>query len=238
MGLLGSVALRGGSAVARHVLELEDRRTKQLNYLTRAVDAGLEGPYKAGLQHLKLATKAETGAQSAARHLAGAEELFVVAFGNLRDVNPLQSAWAAVHLAVICAATGRRSEGLYWAELAQDRATAAADQAAQQLTDRADGRLGRLRMTSEGSETAIQIGGAAGTGIAAAAAGVTIASGGTALIAVGAALGASMAIGKGMEMYRNRKLKTRDLKAQEMSDFLTDIGRLRESLSDRQLPSS
>jgi hypothetical protein len=57
------------------------------------------------------------------------------------------------------------------------------------------------------------------------------------LVAVGTAFGATMAVGKGVEMYRNRQLK-KDLKAQEMSDFLTDIGRLRESLGDRQLPSS
>ena len=238
MGLLGSIALHGGSAAARHVLELEDRRTKQLNYLMRAVDAGLEGPYKAGLQHLKIATKAETGAQSAARHLAEAEELFVVAFGNLRDVYPLQSAWAAIHLAIICAATGRRSEGLHWAELAQDRATAAADLATQQLTDRADGRVGVLRMTSEKTEDAIGSAGAVGAGAAAGAVGITIATAGTALLAAGAVFGASMAIVGGMEMYRKRQLKKLDLKVQEMSDFLTDIGRLKESFSDRQLPSS
>src|SRR6266581_4158951 len=140
MGLLGKVALRGSLAAARHILQLEDRRTAQLNRLARAVDAGLEGPFKAGLQHVEIAMKADTGTESAARHLGRAEELFVVAFGNLREIDPLQSAWAAVNLTVICSATGRQSEGLHWAELAHERATAAADQAAQELADRADGR--------------------------------------------------------------------------------------------------
>jgi hypothetical protein len=232
MGLLGSVALRGGSAAARHILQLEDRRAKQLNHLTRAVNAVLEGPYKAGIQHLKIAANVETSGQSAAQHLANAEGLFVEAFGNLRDVNPLQGAWAAVHLAVICMATERRSEGLYWAELAQDRATAAADLAAQELTDRAEGRVGRLRLTSENSEAAVQLGGAVGTGVGVAAAGVTIASGGTALVIVGAAIGATMAVGKGMEIYRSHQLKKRDLNTREISDFLSDIGDLKEALSN------
>lgn len=238
MGLLGSVAARGGAAAARHILQLEDRRTTQLNRLTRAVDAGLEGPYHAGVELLKLAARPDTGDQSAARHLARAEELFVVAFGNLRDVSPLQSAWAAIHLAVICSATGRRSEGLYWARLAHDRATLAAKQVAQQLSDRADGRVGRLRMTSENTEAAVALGGAAATGVGAAAAGITIATGGLGIVAIGAGLGASLAVAKGMQMYRSRQLKVKDLKEKEMVDFLAEIVSLRQSLGDRELPSS
>jgi hypothetical protein len=46
-----------------------------------------------------------------------------------------------------------------------------------------------------------------------------------------------VAAGKGMQMYRRRHLEVRDLKAQEMADFLADIASLRQSLGDRQLPS-
>jgi len=238
MGLLRTVGLRGGLAAARHILQLEDRRTAQLNRLARAVDAGLKGPYQAGLQHLELAGKADANAESSTRHLALAEELFVVAFGNLREVDPLQSAWAAVNLAVICSATKRQSEALYWAEAAHERASVAADQAARELADHADSRFGRLRLTSENTEAGVIMGGAAATGIGAAAAGITIASGGLAIVAVGAALGVSLAAGKGIQMYRSHHLKARDAKAQEMAEFVADIVSMRESLSDRQLPSA
>jgi len=235
MGLLGSIALRGGVAAARQILQLEDRRTKQLAQLALAVDAGLAGQFKAGLQHLEIATTVETSSQSVARHLELAEERFVVAFGNYRDIDPLQSAWAAVYLIVICAATGRQSEALHWGRLAYACSTEAADLVSQQLKDRADGRVGRMKLTSEAAEGGVVVAGGAATGLAAAAAGVTIATGAVGLVAVGAAIGAVRGIAKGMEMYRQRQLRYREERMKEIAEFVNDIVSLRRSLGDNEI---
>jgi hypothetical protein len=232
MGFFVNVAMRGGLAAARQVLQLEDRRTAQLNRLTSAVDAGLTGPYKAALEHLAIAQQPDVEAESVARHLDKAEDLFAAAYGNLCDIDPLQSAWAAVNIALICLALGRQNEARHWARLASERATIASDLVDQQLQDRADSRMGRLRLTSENTESAVLLGGAAATGLGAAAAGITIATGGLGIVAVGAGFGAAAAVSKGMQMYRQRKLKERDLKVREMTEFLSDITALRQSLGD------
>lgn len=237
MGLLGSIALRGGVAAARQILQLEDRRTKQLTQLALAVDAGLAGQFKAGLQHLEIATTVDTSSQSVARHLGLAEERFVVAFGNYRDIDPLQSAWAAVYLTVICVATGRQGEALHWGRLAYVCSTEAAELVSRQLTDRADGRVGRMRLTSETAEGGVVVAGGLATGWAAAAAGLTIATGVVGLVAVGAAIGATRGIAKGMEMYREHQLKYRDARIEEIGQFVDDIVSLRRSLGDKEISS-
>ena len=232
MSLLTSIAVRGAAAAARQILQLEDQRTRQLAQLAAAVQAGLEGPYRSGIEHLRIAATVDTTAPSAAGHLVSAEELFVQAYGNLKEVDPLLSAWAAVQLVVICLATGRQNEGLHWARLGHQRAVRAAELQHRQLTDRADGKVGRLKLTSEGTSGSVQLAGGAATGLAAAAAGITIATGGLGLVAIGAGLGASLAAGKALDMYRERGLRVRAAKEKEISAFVDDLVELRRRLGD------
>lgn len=236
MGLLASITLRGGSAAARHLLQLEDRRSQQLRELALAVDAVLEGPYKAALEDLELAARAETDPDSAARHLARAEVRFGDAYGNLKEVNPLLGSWAAVYLAVISSVAGHREDALHWGRRAHESAVRARDLVVLTMSDRAAGRVGRLKLTSEDTEAGVWLAGVGATGMGAAAAGVTIASGGLAFVAVGAALGATWGVTKGIELFRNHHLKARALKMQELSDFIDDINGMRRAFGDAQAP--
>ena len=139
--------------------------------------------------------------------LAEAERSFTQAYGKLQKVNSLQSAWAAVHLTIICMATQRGGEALHWAVNAHDRTTEAVELLAAQMKDKADLRVGRLRLNSDDASAIVLMGGGAGVGLGAAMAGVTIASGGLALPIVGAAFGAVFFAAEGMEKFRKRQLR-------------------------------
>lgn len=223
---LGPVALRGAAAAARHTLGIESERTKQLNRLTRGVDALATGPYHAAMEHLELAAKGD----SAASHLADAERSFVQAYGNLKPVAPLQAAWAAAHLALIYVATQRQGEARHWAVRAHERATEALALLNAQMRDKADTRVGRLKLTSDTSAGIVTLGGAAGIGIGAAAAGVTIASGGLALPIVGAALVAVVATSDGIDKFRKRQFRKGSARVAELEAFLADIDGVRKHL--------
>jgi hypothetical protein len=231
MALLTSLAMRGGTAAARNILQLEDERTRQLRRLEVRVNALLTGPYRAGIEHVALMTRPDTSPASAERHLRLAEESFTNAFANTRDVEPLEGAWSAVQLVVIALADGRRGEALHWARQAQDRATVALEQLEQAVKDRAEGRRGRLRLTSENAEANAFMGGAAVTGVGAAAAGVTVASGGLALVAVGAAAGTVFVVAKGLEVYRTSRLKAGSAQVAALSAFVDDLAKLTEALA-------
>jgi hypothetical protein len=236
MGLLATITLRGGSAAARHILQLEDQRSRQLRELALAVDAVLEGPYKSALEDLELAAGAATDPHRAGRYLARAEDRFGLAFGNLKDVDPLLGSWAAVHLAVICAATDRRDDALHWSRRAHELALRAKELLLLQSSDRAAGRVGRLKLTSEDTELGVWFAGVGATGVGAAAAGVTIASGGLAFVAVGAALGATWGVTKGIELFRNHHLNAQALKMRELSDFIDGINGMRRAFGDSAAP--
>jgi hypothetical protein len=236
MELLGSVVSQVASAAARHLLHIENEHTRQLKQLAHGVDALLSGPYNTALEHLEIAAKADTPPESAASHLAEAQKSFTQAYGNLMRVNPLQSAWAAVHLAIISTATRHRGEALHWAVRAHDRATEAWELLTAEVKDKADLRVGRLKLTSEGAQTTVAMGGIAGIGIGAAAAGVTIATGGLALPIVGAAVGAALAASGGMDKFRKRQIKKGTARVDELRAFLDDVNRLRERLDDPKLP--
>jgi hypothetical protein len=77
----------------------------------------------------------------------------------------------------------------------------------------------------------VAIGGAATTGLVAAAAGVTIASG-VGLVAVGAALGANVAYQKGVDHSRHRQLNAGQAQEQEIADFIDELVHLRAALGD------
>jgi hypothetical protein len=229
MGLLGTVTLRGASAAARYMLQIENEHTRQLNQLMLGVDALLSGPYNAALEDLEIAAKADTSPESAASHLVDAQKSFTLAYGNLKKVDPLQSAWAAVHMAIICTATQRRGEALHWASLAHERATEAMNLLDAQVNDKAEMRMGRLKLNSESSEMVVITGGVA------AAFGITIASGGLALPAFAVA-GAAAASAKGMEMFRNRRRRKEAAKVYGVRQFLDDVNSLKEQLGDSQPP--
>jgi hypothetical protein len=233
--LLGTVALRGASAAARHTLQIESAHTRQLKQLTHGVDALLGGQYNAALEDLAIAAKPDTSPESAARHLAEAERSFTQAYGMLQKVNPLQSAWAAVHLAIICTATRRRGEALHWAVNAQDRATEALTLLTAQMKDKADSRVGRLKLTSDNAQANVLMGGAAGLGIGAAATGVTIASGGLTLVIWGAAVGAVFVASEGVDKFRKHQIRKGAARVNELKAFLDDIGGLRKQLEGPKL---
>jgi hypothetical protein len=86
-------------------------------------------------------------------------------------------------------------------------------------------------LTSEGSTGTVAIGGAATTGLVAAAAGVTIASG-VGLVAVGAALGANVVYQKGVDHSRHRQLNAGQAQEQEIADFIEELVHLRAALGD------
>ncbi|HEY3201743.1 MAG TPA: hypothetical protein VGK55_14490 [Actinomycetes bacterium] len=231
VGLLSSLAFRGGNAAAERILGVEDKRTRQLNRLAHRVDALLAAPYQTGLEHVTIMNRPDFHPSNTAWHLSEAEQCFATAFGNFKNVDPLQSAWAAVHLAIISVATGRRGNALDWTQRGHEQATRALEQVRRQTGDKADGRVGRMRLTSEGSTGTVAIGGAATTGLVAAAAGVTIVSG-VGLVAVGAALGANVAYQKGVDHSRHRQVNASQAQEQEIADFIDELAHLRAALGD------
>jgi hypothetical protein len=94
-----------------------------------------------------------------------------------------------------------------------------------------------MKLTSDVTEGGVVVAGGAATGLAAAAAGVTIATGGVALVAIGAAIGATRGIAKGMEIYRERQLRYREERMKEIAEFVNDIVSLRRSLGDNEIPA-
>jgi hypothetical protein len=231
MGLLSSLTFRGGNAAAARILGVEDKRTRQLNRLAHRVDAWLAAPYQTGLEHVRILNRPAFHPSNTAWHLSEAEQCFATAFGNLKNVDPLQSAWAAVQLAIISVATGRLGNALRWTQRGHEQATRALERARRQRRDKADGRVGRMRLTSEGSTGTVAIGGIAATGLVAAAAGVTIVSG-VGLVAVGEALGANVAYQKGVDHSRHRQLNTGQARKQEIADFIDELVHLRAALDD------
>ena len=161
MGLLSSLAFRGGNAAAERILGVEDKRTRQLNRLAHRVDALLAAPYQTGLEHVTIMNRPDFHPSNTAWHLSEAEQCFATAFGNFKNVDPLQSAWAAVHLAIISVATGRRGNALHWTQRGHEQSTRALEAVRRQIRDKADGRVGRMPLTSEGSTGTVAVGGAA-----------------------------------------------------------------------------
>jgi hypothetical protein len=231
MGLLSSVAFRGGKAAAERILGVEDKRTRQLSRLSLRVDALLAVPYHTGLEHVTILNRPDFHPSQSAWHLSEAEKSFAAAFGNFKNVDPLQSAWAAVQLAIISVATGRRGNALHWTKRGHEQATRALGQVRRQIRDKADGRVGRMRLTSEGATANVPVGRAAATGLVAAAAGVTIASG-VGLVAVGAGVGANLAYQKGVDHSRSRQLNGGQAREQEIADFIDELVHLRATLGD------
>jgi hypothetical protein len=234
MGLLSSLTFRGGNAAAARILGVEGRRTRQLNRLAHRVDALLAAPYQTGLEHVTILNRPDFHPSRTAWHLSEAEQCFATAFGNFKNVDPLQSAWAAVQLAIISVATGRRGNALHWTQRGLEQATRAREQIRRQIPDKADGRVGRMRLASEGSTGRVAIGGTATTGLVAAAAGVTIVSG-VGLVAVGAALGANLAYQKGVDHSRHRQVNAGRAREQEIADFIDELIHLRAALGDRSV---
>jgi hypothetical protein len=232
MGLLSSLTFRGGNAAAERILGVEDRRTRQLHRLAHRVDALLAAPYQTGLEHVTALNRRDFHPSRTAWHLSEAEQCFAAAFGNFKNVDPLQSAWAAVQLAIISVATGRRGNALDWTLRGLEQATRALDQVRRQVWDKADGRVGRMRSASQESTGTVAIGGTAATGLVAAAAGVTIVSG-VGLVAVGAALGATAAYQNGVDPSRHRQVNTGQAREQEIADFIDELVHLRAALGDR-----
>jgi hypothetical protein len=236
MEQLASLAVHGATTAARHLLHIETEHTRLLNQLTRGVDALLSSPYNTAIAHLEIAAKADTSPQRATSNLADAQKSFVAAYGTVQKVDPLQSAWAAVHLAIICTATQELGEARHWADHARDRATEALELLETEVKAKADLRVGRLKLNSEDASGHVAVAGAAGIGLGAAAAGVTIASGGLALPLVGAAVGAVAATSKGMDLLRQRQIKKGSARVDNLRAFLDDVNSLREQLDDPRLP--
>jgi hypothetical protein len=233
--VLGTAAMRGGSAAARHLLDIESQHARQLKQLGRGIDALLKGPYEAAIVDLELSAGVNASRASVDEHLLQAQRNFTLAYANLKEVDPLQAAWAAVHLAVLCLATERR-EAIYWARRADECASRALNQHAVEARDRAETRIGRLRLTGDTAQGTVLLGGGAGIGIAAGVAGITIASGGLALGALAAAFGAVRAAQAGMEKYQAHQSRTAETRTREIVGFVGEIQDLRRRVGDRELP--
>jgi hypothetical protein len=234
--VLGTVAKRGGSAAAQHLLEIESQHARQLKQLGEGVDALLKGAYEATLVDLEISAGVNTSRASVEEHLLQAQRNFTLAYGNLQRVDPLQAAWAAVHLAILCLATERRDEAIYWARRADEGASRAFDHYAAQAKDRADARIGRLRLTGDTAQGTVLLGGGAGIGLGAGVAGMTIASGGLALGALAVAFGAVLATRAGMEKYQKHQSRNAEIRMNEIAGFVGDIQDFRRRLGDRALP--
>src|SRR4051812_22413168 len=96
----------------KHLLAVEDERKRQLDAIQRTVQAQLEGPYRAGLIELRLASTPGTTPIEASERVKRAEALFIQALGNFETVEPLQAAWARLQLAGISLLDQQRDAAL------------------------------------------------------------------------------------------------------------------------------
>jgi hypothetical protein len=227
LSLLVQLSARVGVVGIQRILGLERQHTEQLRRIETKIDASLAGPYNSAIEHLKIAGSPGTTPQSRNNNLRWAEEQFIAARGNLTKVDPLQSAWAAVYLVVICKLTDRPREAADWASRAHADAVRAVELRCQEINDRIDSRVGKkIKLTTEKSMDKYYGGGVV--------AGALIV--GSSLIAGPAVAVVGAATAGGIHVYRGYRAKKGRSALNELHDFVTQVAQVRSALGDAIVP--
>jgi hypothetical protein len=216
-----TLAAQVATASIKHLLAIEDARTRQLKAIHGTVQAHLEQAYNAGREHLGLASAPGVDDDVRLRHVRLAEERFIQAVGAFQPFEPLQCSWACVHLAGICHLEDRRVETVSWVTRAHMEAVRAVRDECQRANDRIEGKVSkRLKLTGEKTGQAPRA--AAFGGMAA------ITGGGIALGMV--VLPAAVLAAGGVVGYQRYQARASAARLQELSDFVEQVSALGQAL--------
>lgn len=219
-GPMSLQAQLAGTAV-KQLLGIESQREQQMNRIEQKVQAGLEGRYRAGRIQLEEACVPGISAQRRTDSLEKAEAAFIDAIGNLKGIDPLQSAWAALHVVGICKIQDRSEDARRWAARAQEDAIAAVRRQCLTANNQIDAKLGKRLKLADKDFADYGVAGILGYGV------VSLVG-----LAAWPAVPALAAGAFGVKKYRSYQSERVKDVLTEVAKFADEVGDLRESLGD------